>query len=125
MMKDTPPSTLRMLGYSLAGVVGTLTLACCGPSYVAPPVTPQLVKISRAPSSELERGYTLHQAKCAKCHSFENPANYGIDELTHDVMPEMARKSKLDMAGEKAVLAYLLAARKLPPPEQPGTNPGS
>jgi hypothetical protein len=35
----------------------------------------------------------------------------------------MARKAKLDMAGEKAVLAYLLAARKIPMPENSTANP--
>jgi len=124
-MKAPLPRSLRILGKALAGAAIILAPASCGPGYVAPQVTPQLVKISRAPLSELEQGYTLHQAKCAKCHGFENPANYEIDELKHDIMPEMARKAKLDMAGEKAVLTYLLAARKVPAPEQPGANPGS
>ena len=30
------------------------------------------------------------------------------------IMPVMARKSNLDMADHRAVLAYLLAARELP-----------
>lgn len=88
----------------------------CGPSYQAPPVTPELAKANRAPVTELERGYQLHQVKCAKCHAFENPADYTPDELRHEVMPEMARKSKLGAADEKAVLAYLLAARSAPAP---------
>ncbi len=110
---------------SLSGAAVILALSSCGPAYVAPPVTPELVKISRAPVSELERGHALHQAKCAKCHGFENPADYEISELSHEIMPEMARKAKLDMAGEKAVLAYLLAARKMPPVEKPVARAGS
>lgn len=103
-----------MAGKLLAGVAIVLLPTSCGPGYVAPPVTPQLVKISRAPITELERGFAIHQAKCAKCHGFENPADYEAGELTHEIMPKMARKAKLDMADEKAVLAYLLAARKMP-----------
>lgn len=91
-----------------------LAQVSCGPSYHAPPVTPDLVKATRVPVSELERGYQLHQMKCAKCHAFENPADYTPDELRHDVMPEMARKAKLGTVDEKAVLAYLLAARSVP-----------
>ena len=95
----------------LAGVALALLVFSCGPAYIAPPVTPQLVKITRAPVTQLERGYAVHQAKCAKCHPFENPADYDAGELTHQILPVMARKAKLDAVDEKAVLAYLLAAR--------------
>lgn len=95
-------------------VVIALVQASCGPGYQAPPVDGQLVKIAKTPVSQLERGYVVHQAKCAKCHAFEDPADYEPAEWRDDIMPEMAEKSKIDMADEKAVLAYLLAARQLP-----------
>ena len=60
-----------------------------------------------------------HQAKCAKCHAFENPADYDADEWADEIMPKMAKKSKLSFADESAVLAYLLAARQMPPPADP------
>lgn len=105
---------------ALAVVGLALLVFSCAPGYTAPPVSGQLVKASRAPQSRLERGYQVHQAKCAKCHPFEDPAGYGADELTHEIMPEMARKSKLDPADAQAVLAYLLAASKMPPPLKEG-----
>lgn len=95
----------------LAAAVLALLVFSCGPAYIAPPVTPELVKVARTPLSQLERGYFVHQTKCAKCHPFENPADYAADELAHEIMPVMARKAKLDPVDEKAVLAYLLAAR--------------
>ena len=95
-------------------------VSACGPSYLAPPVTPQLVKLSPAPMNLLARGYEIHQTKCAKCHAFENPADYGIDDLKFEIMPEMARRSKLNSEDEKAVLAYLLAARSMSPKLKPG-----
>ncbi len=98
----------------LAGAAVALMAGACGPGYVAPAVTPQLAKISRSPQTLLERGHSIHQAKCAKCHSFENPANYEVAELSDEIMPKMARKSKLDAADERAVLVYLLASRQLP-----------
>lgn len=114
MSRSPHASKLR---HALTGVAVALLVFSCGPTYTAPPVTPQLVKIARAPVSRLERGHAIHQAKCAKCHPFENPADYSEVDLTDDIMPEMARKSKLDPADADAVLAYLLAVRKLPPPQ--------
>lgn len=84
----------------------------CSPSYQTPPLSPSIIKASRAPVSQLERGYVVHQAKCAKCHGFENPADYSVAELTHDIIPEMAQKSKLNLADQNAVQAYLLAVRE-------------
>ena len=110
-----PPVVARVIRHTLAGVAIALLPGSCGPGYMAPPVGPQLVKISRSPASLLERGYVVHQAKCAKCHPFENPANYQPEQLARDIMPVMARKSKLDAADAEAVLAYLLAARQIPP----------
>lgn len=89
-------------------------LSACAPAYLAPPVNPELVRKSPAPQTRLESGHELYMQKCAKCHAFENPANYGEDELKFDIMPVMARKSKLSERDADAVLAYLLAARKMP-----------
>lgn len=97
-----------------AALAVAIVQASCGPGYQAPPVDHQLAKIARTSVSRLERGYVVHQAKCAKCHPFEDPADYGPVELRAEIMPEMARKSKLDMADQEAVLAYLLAVRQLP-----------
>jgi hypothetical protein len=100
----------------LAGVAVLALASSCGPSYQAPPVTGDLVRISRSSSELLERGYIVHQQKCAKCHAFENPAHYDEGELIEDIMPDMVEKSKLDAADEKAVLAYVLAVRRMPQP---------
>ena len=118
-METNRPSIFSVLAsrHIFAGVAALLLVSSCGPSYRAPLVTGDLVRISRSPSALLERGYTVHQQKCAKCHPFENPAHYDEDELVEDIMPDMAHKSKLAAADEKAVLAYVLAVRKLPPPE--------
>jgi mono/diheme cytochrome c family protein len=105
---------------ALAVVGLALLVVSCAPGYTAPPVSAQLAKASPTPQSRLERGYQVHQAKCAKCHPFEDPADYEVAALTHEIMPVMARKSKLEPADAQAVLAYLLAARKLPPPLKEG-----
>ena len=109
-------SVKRIVRHLLAGVAVTLLASSCGPAYIAPPVTPRLAKLSKAPSPTLRRGYEVHQMKCAKCHTFQDPARHEVGELTAKIIPEMARKSKLDHADEKALLDYLLAARQIPPP---------
>ena len=87
----------------------------CGTSYIAPPVTQPLVGLSSVSKSRLDRGYEIHQLKCAKCHAFEDPRNYDADEFEFDIMPDMIRKSKLSDEDGKAVLEYLLAARNILP----------
>lgn len=124
-MEACPHPTFGIRYSDLVSGVIILLAASCGPSYKAPPVTPQLVKISPTPVTELERGFAIHQAKCAKCHSFENPADYDASELSLEIMPEMARKAKLNMADEKAVLAYLLAARKMQAAEKSAAPAGA
>jgi mono/diheme cytochrome c family protein len=100
--------------HSFLAVAIALLPGACAPAYQAPPVSAPLVAASLQPASTLERGYQIHQVKCAKCHPFENPAHYDEIELKEEIMPVMARKSNLDRADGDAVLAYLLAARKLP-----------
>ncbi len=93
--------------------VGVWTLAACGPGYVPPPVAE--VAAHAAPrETRLERGYRIHQVTCAKCHPFEDPRDYTEEEWREDIMPVMTRKSKLSQDDGDAVLAYLLAARRLP-----------
>lgn len=116
-MTTTSGITLkRTLRHLLIGGAVAALPSSCGPAYVAPPVTPQLRKLSVASSATLCRGYEVHQLKCAKCHSFQDPARHEVGELKARIIPEMARKSKLDAADEKALLDYLLAARQIPPP---------
>lgn len=100
----------------LVGAALALLPGSCGQSYIAPPVTPRLLAASPAPAAMLDRGYLIYQAKCAKCHPFENPARYPAAALTRQIMPAMARKAKLDAGDAQAVLAYVLAARQLPEP---------
>ena len=92
---------------------GVLVAAGCA-GYLAPPVTPELASHSRAGTATLQRGYEIHQTTCAKCHPFEDPRNYGEDELRDEIMPVMGRKSELSDVERDAVLEFLLAARRMP-----------
>jgi hypothetical protein len=110
------PAASRAIRHTLTGVALALLAGSCAPSYNAPPVTARLAAVSQEPVSRLERGYFIHQAKCAKCHPFEDPAKHDATELAEEILPVMARKANLESADREAVLAYLLAARKLTPP---------
>lgn len=117
--QSAKPATFRRV---LMGAALVLLPTGCGMvGYQAPPVSPAMKKHSKVSTEVLQRGYVVHEAKCAKCHPFEDPKNYTREELINDVMPDMARKSKLDAADETAVLEYLLAARELPAPEAQAT----
>jgi mono/diheme cytochrome c family protein len=111
----TPDFSGRLGRHALTGVAIALAAGSCAPAYNAPPVGAPLVAVSNAPQSRLQRGYEIHQTQCAKCHPFEDPANYDEIDLAEDIMPVMARKANLDRADQEAVLAYLLAARKVQP----------
>lgn len=93
-------------------LVVAMVPVACSPVFIPPAPTGEFLTRSQSSPEVLQRGFAVHQEKCAKCHNFVHPAGYSADELTHRIMPEMARKSKLNKADEQAVLAYLLAAGK-------------
>jgi mono/diheme cytochrome c family protein len=61
-------------------------------------------------------GRELYVGKCAKCHVAEPVQNYTELEWVEDIMPPMVKKTKLNAYEAEAVLAYVLAARKIPLP---------
>ncbi len=109
-MRSVPtlPAACRVL----TSAAGALLIVSCGQSYIAPPVA-SLPKGTASRTAQLERGYAIHQLKCAKCHAFEDPRKYGVNELRTDLMPVMVGKAKLSPADSDAVLAYVLAAREM------------
>ena len=110
-----PGAAVRRVLPVLAGAAAALLLAAsCRPPYDAPPVTPQLARMSDAPVARLARGFRVYQESCARCHPYENPADHDVTLLTRKIIPEMARKAKLSPADEQALTQYLLAARKPP-----------
>jgi mono/diheme cytochrome c family protein len=86
-----------------------LPIACAA---FKPPAPPQSPATSSAQTAQLTAGYAIHQAKCANCHAFVNPAKYDPAELTNKLLPKMARKAGLSPTEQQAVAAYLLAIRK-------------
>lgn len=100
------------LGTALVTLGIAMTLPACSPAYLPPVPDVAMIEHSQASAALVRRGFEVHQEKCAKCHAFENPAHYRASDLTGRIIPKMADKAKLDASDEKAVMAYLLAARK-------------
>lgn len=96
----------------LAALAVLLSLAACATIYTPPMPNGRMFEASPSVTAELERGYLLHQQRCAKCHAFENPAKHTPEDLAQRIIPKMAKKAKLSSADQQAVLAYLLAARQ-------------
>lgn len=93
-------------------------LALCGCGSIettAPPVTDALSRgAGGVPAEELKSGRKLLALRCTSCHSLEPIAKYTPDEWRENVRA-MAARAGLSPAEERAVTAYLVAARKVLP----------
>lgn len=96
----------------LVGVAALLLPSACESGYSPPQVPPQPATQSAATHASLSRGYSIHQAKCANCHAFEDPSKYSERELKNDILPRMSRLAKLTDNEQDAVRAYLLSVSK-------------
>ena len=67
-----------------------------------------------ATSGTLENGRLILTTRCATCHRVYPVAAYPAAEWA-TILDAMAPRAKLDAAQHAAVLAYLRAARALPP----------
>lgn len=73
---------------------------------------------------DIARAADMYVLKCAKCHQFYDPADYG-DASWSKWMTKMSRKTKLTPEEDDLLERYLEAYRKRPPNpsvEQPGTT---
>ena len=100
MEKRWPPVLLSLGACLLAG--------CANLDTLAPRVTPALVARAHSDASTLAAGRSIYLTQCASCHAPESvPAHAG---KWPQIIGEMAPKSRLTPAQERAVLAYVLAA---------------
>jgi hypothetical protein len=95
--------------YLPAGVAALLLPSACDSGYRPPQVPPQPATRSAATHASLTRGYSIHQAKCANCHTFQDPSKYSKVELKKNILPRMSRQAGLTDDEQDAVLAYLLS----------------
>jgi len=65
--------------------------------------------------NEAAQARTLYTTKCARCHKFYNPADYGDSEW-HSWMTKMNRKAHLSAPQADLISRYLETFRPLPAP---------
>jgi len=93
---------------ALLALGACLLAGCANLATLAPPVTPALVARSYGDASMLASGRGIYLTQCTACHAPESvPAHAG---KWPGLIREMAPKSRLTAAEERAVLAYVLAA---------------
>jgi mono/diheme cytochrome c family protein len=98
-----------------AVVVSVVLAGCVSPSGIAPPVTPALVSASRGGSAtQLEEGRRIFLGACTACHAADPVHAHSLEAWQEDVA-EMAKRSKLTPAQQTALLAYIAAAKAMPP----------
>jgi len=97
------------LGVSLLG------LAVCGPAWVPPPVSPELVKRGQArfpdvTAEQLGRGREILVTRCTRCHRLPFPNAYSESKWPR-IVDRMGRKARLDAADKQILLRFMLANR--------------
>jgi hypothetical protein len=81
-----------------------------GNSNVLPPTVPVTLNAGNFSSAELQYATRLYTAKCARCHKFYNPADYG-DAEWRAWMSRMTRKARLKPDQARLVSRYLETVR--------------
>ncbi len=77
-----------------------------------PNPNPDMAAKSGTPLSTLQRGHETYMLQCGQCHHYMLPAKVDTDKW-EKTMPKMIRHAGLAPEDEKAVLAYVLAVKKV------------
>ena len=77
-----------------------------------PNPTPEMAQVSGTPLAQLQHGHATYMLKCGECHTYMIPKDFFEDEL-EDAMPKMISHAGLQPSDESAVLAYVLAVKKV------------
>jgi mono/diheme cytochrome c family protein len=92
---------------ALLSAAGLLLGGCRTLAEIAPPVSPAM---SGDPGA-LNSGRQVYLQRCASCHSLEAVDDYTPAEWA-ELLPEMNRKSKLNVTQAEQLHQYLLSARE-------------
>ena len=88
----------------------TFVFASCTNSHQTPPATIEMAQRSGKSLAQLQQGHAIYIGQCGRCHEHQLPDTVNSADW-HGVVPGMAWNSGLSKSDEKAVLAYLLAAK--------------
>ena len=93
----------------IVGLCG-MVVSCAGPKQ-APLPSADMAARSGKRLETLQRGHAVFLAQCTRCHEAKLPETISHEDW-HLVVPGMAWNAGISKADEKAVLAYLLAAKQ-------------
>jgi hypothetical protein len=77
-----------------------------------PNPNPSMAKRSGTSMEKLERGHAVYMLNCAQCHAYPLPEDLDAAEFT-DTVPKMVKHAGLGQEEGSAVLAYILAVKKM------------
>lgn len=100
---------MKALHLNVLGLCAVLA-SCAGPKQAPPPSAEMAARSGRSLTS-LQRGHAVYLAQCTRCHEAKLPETISREDW-HIVVPGMAWNAGISKADEKAVLAYLLAAKQ-------------
>ncbi len=108
-----------------AAITGVMAaaLGCLSIEQMAPLVEGHVAHFgiqNGAPHPQLLRGRELYVTQCIRCHTVEPVNRYSLEEWA-EILPEMAKETKLTRADMQALRSYIHAAHAAMslPPETP------
>ena len=107
-----------MAGIGLLWMAASL-LGCVSLEQLAPPIGDRVVVIGRDHGFDLNtlsHGRQVYLSRCIQCHNLEPIQRYSQAQWQAIVM-EMAVEAKIDTRQTSDLLAYLLTARRVEPPD--------
>jgi cytochrome c5 len=92
-----------------------LLLSCVSTEKKSAPLpTTAMASASGTTLPTLQRGHALFISQCTRCHEAQLPATVQAKDW-HTVLPGMAWNAGLKPQDERAILAYILAAKSASP----------
>ena len=122
----------RSASKALALIAGALVIlasftACRTTEEMAPPVDPRFHAVAAErglDASLLERGRHLYLTDCARCHNIESVDRYTLEQW-EEIVPDMAKITKLNQADTRALRTYVRTAYKVMTDKAPATAPNN
>ncbi len=105
----------RRRGWWIAGGLSLIVIGCQALDRTAPPVSPALEAVGQKrsiPAETLAAGREAYVSRCARCHSLEPIDKYPAQQWREQIIPDMARRSRLTPEQTAALEAYLLVAHE-------------
>lgn len=107
---------MKILRFLFATIALTLLDSCApeeqGGISEVPNPSPIMSQKSAVSLGKLQEGHAVYMLRCAECHQYPLPHQLEAADFI-DTIPDMVRHSGISKAEGDAVLAYILAVKKI------------